>query len=168
MEIRGYPALRLLSEGSATTLPSFPQPGPVEASHSLVLEDATGAGEVNVDVVVGRAQISKSFPTPQILERPEDVPCLWMDGREQFILSSESRKGHFICLPLKAAGLRPVRKMLEHSDLPSEAFGCGLLITHTQWGQGCLWILKAHKEIMGGSTRAGEGGTVVYRQMPSQ
>lgn len=142
MEIRGYPALRLLSEGSATTPPSFPQPGPVEASHGLVLEDATGAGEMNVDVVVGRAQISKSFPTPQVLERPEDVPCLWVDGREQLILSSESWKGHLICLPLKAAGLRPVRKMLEHSDLPFEAFGCGLLIIHTSGDRAAFGFLR--------------------------
>lgn len=56
-------------------------------------------------------------------------------------------------------------RMLQHSDLPSEAFCCGLHVVHMHWGQDGPWILKAYREIRGGSAGAGQGRTVVCRQL---
>lgn len=44
--------------------------------------------------------------------------------------------------------MKPIRKMLEHSDLFFDAFSCGLLIVCTKWGQGHPWILKADKKMV--------------------
>lgn len=98
---------------------------------------------------------SSPFPTPKVLEKPEDAMCPWMDDAGLFVICKLERLPPLA--PCEAAGLRPGMRMREHSGLPCEAFGRGRHLEHTRWGQGLSWILMVSRKTRGGSTRTGVG-----------
>lgn len=45
------------------------------------MEDATGTGEVNMDVLLEELRFPSPSPAPQVLKKTGDVTCPWMDDR---------------------------------------------------------------------------------------